>query len=310
MEKLILTIPLVVAYLLDLWLADPEHWPHPVRWFGNAISAGDKAFNKGKYRFITGMLLSVFLVGITFLIFFFIDRWLWENSWPVWMAFTVLFAYWGLANQSLINESSQVFKKLNQGLETGRQQLARIVGRDTKALNEQDVRIATLETMAENLSDGVIAPIFYYALLGVPGMMAFKMISTLDSMMGYRNERYEEFGKFAARLDDVANYIPARLTVLLLGLASWSGKAILYATRFGHCHKSPNAGYPEAALAGILRCRFGGPNYYGGVLIEKPFIGDGQRSITDRDFTKVARLNHLCTLVLILTVTATILWVR
>ena len=310
MEKLILILPLIIAYLLDLWLADPEHWPHPVRWFGKAISSGDKALNKGKHRFLKGILLTVFLVAGTYLIFFYADRWLWQLTSPGWLAFTTLFAYWGLANQSLINESLQVFKKLKEGLEAGRQQLARIVGRDTKVLNEQETRIATLETMAENLSDGVIAPIFYYALLGVPGMMAFKMISTLDSMIGYRNHKYEKFGKFAARLDDVANYIPARLTVLLLGIASWSGKAIRYAAKFGHCHKSPNAGYPEAAVAGILGCRFGGPNYYGGVLIEKPYIGDGQRRVTDQDLAKVVQLNHLCTLMLILTVTSIMLCIR
>ena len=309
MEKLILILPLITAYLLDLWLADPEHWPHPVRWFGKAIAQGDQALNKGKHRFLKGILLTVFLVTGTFLIFFFADRWLWQLSLPGWVAFTTLFAYWGLANQSLINESSQVFKKLKEGVEAGRQQLARIVGRDTKALDEQEARIATLETMAENLSDGVIAPIFYYALLGVPGMMAFKMISTLDSMIGYRNHRYEKFGKFAARLDDVVNYIPARLTVLLLGIASRSGKAIRYAARFGRCHKSPNAGYPEAAVAGILGCRFGGPNYYGGVLIEKPYIGDGQRTVTDQDLAKVVQLNHLSTLILILAVTSIMLWI-
>lgn len=303
MEQLILAAPLVMAYLLDLWLADPERWPHPIRGFGKAIAVGDRILNRGKYRFIKGMLFTVLLVAATFLAFFLADRWLWQVSRAGWVVFNVLFAYWGIANQSLINESRQVFSTLKKGIAVARQQVSRIVGRDTRKLNEQQIKVATLETMAENLSDGVIAPVFYYALLGVPGIMTFKLISTLDSMIGYRNEKYDSFGKFAARLDDAANYIPARLTVILLTLSSWNAKAISYAIKFGHCHKSPNAGYPEAAVAGILGCRFGGPNYYGGKLVEKPYIGDGNRALGDQDLRRAARLNHLSTLILVFSTT-------
>lgn len=297
-----LILPLFVAYLLDIRLADPENWPHPVRWFGWLIYWGDKALNQGKYRFIKGMWLTIILVSITFVTFYFLDRLLWQHNYLGWFVFNTLFIFWGLANQSLVREARQVFLRLRVGLNEARQQLARIVGRDTQQLNAQQIRIAALETMAENLSDGVIAPLFYYACLGVPGMMTYKMINTMDSMIGYRNERYEQFGKFAARLDDVANFLPARLTVLLLALASLNSRALKYAIEYGHCHKSPNAGYPEAAVAGILNCRFGGPNFYKGHLVEKPYIGHSDRLLDEQDFTKAARLNHRSTFILIFTI--------
>ena len=146
--------------------------------------------------------------------------------------------------------------------------------------------------MSENLSDGVIAPLFYYALAGVPGMMTYKMINTMDSMLGYRNARYEQFGKFAARLDDVANFVPARITAFLMALVSMCWQAFVFVLKYGNKHKSPNAGYPEAALAGILNCRFGGPNVYHGVLVDKPYIGERNRLIEHQEIYRVSRINH------------------
>ena len=172
-------------------------------------------------------------------------------------------------------------------------QVARIVGRDTSELSAQEVRTAALETLAENLSDGVIAPLFWYALLGVPGMMAYKMVNTLDSMIGYRNERYKDFGCFAARLDDVANYLPARLTALLMVLASGRISLIKFVWKYGDQHASPNSGYPEAALAGILDCRFGGPHNYFGQEVWKPFIGEHERLFTTSDMQVSVRINRL-----------------
>jgi adenosylcobinamide-phosphate synthase len=149
-----------------------------------------------------------------------------------------------------------------------------------------------METLSENLSDGVIAPLFYYAWAGVPGMMTYKMINTLDSMIGYRNPRYERFGKFAARLDDVANFIPARLTALLMVLVTASRRGAAFVIRYGHLHKSPNAGYPEAALAGILDVRFGGANVYQGITVTKPFIGDNPRQLLPEEIKKAGSINH------------------
>ena len=186
--------------------------------------------------------------------------------------------------------------------------MARIVGRDTSDLSAQEVRTAALETLAENLSDGVIAPLFWLAVLGVPGMMAYKMVNTLDSMIGYKTERYKDFGCWAAHIDDVANYIPARLTALLMVLphavvsGQWS--VFTFVRHYGRMHASPNSGYPEAALAGILNCRFGGPHYYFGELFDKPFIGENDRELTTADMRKAVRVNRMAEVLAIILVIA------
>lgn len=301
-EPLLLIFPLIAGYLLDLWLGDPDNWPHPVRVFGNAIATGEKWLNRGRWRFLKGAALSITLVV---LVFFFFDR---SNALllqvpPLYLVVNSVWVYYGLANHSLIAEGKKVFWVLeNEGLEAGRKQLSRIVGRDTSKLNAQQIRIAVLETMSENLSDGVVAPLFYYAIAGVPGMMAYKMVNTMDSMLGYRSERYEWFGKFAARLDDVANFIPARMTALLMVLVTGNRRALTFVLKFGPRHKSPNAGYPEAALAGILDCRFGGPNMYHGKVVEKPFIGENERIIEPQEIAIVARVNQRSCLIAVLMV--------
>jgi adenosylcobinamide-phosphate synthase len=156
--------------------------------------------------------------------------------------------------------------------------------------------------MSENLSDGVVAPLLFYAIGGVPAMMLYKMINTLDSMIGYRREPYRLFGRFAARLDDVANFIPARITALLMVLVTGSRRGANFVLRYGHAHASPNSGYPEAALAGILGCRFGGPNVYHGVIVEKPFIGTEDRIITHKDFAFVKYINHAVALLTVIAI--------
>ena len=289
-----MVLPLLIGYGLDLLLADPEGWPHPVRAYGFLIGRGERALNRGPYRFWTGALLASTLCAVVFAFFFYGQQFLSGLHPYAAMAFNSLMVFYGLANQSLIREGRNVFRVLREeGLEAGRRQLSRIVGRDTGELSVQQVRIGALESLSENLSDGIIAPLFWYALAGVPGMMTYKMVNTLDSMIGYRNERYEHFGKWAARLDDLANWLPARLTVLLMALADPGFRGLASAFRYGNRHKSPNSGYPEAALAGILDCRFGGPNHYGGKWVNKPYIGENNRPIADEEISCVVRINHL-----------------
>ena len=220
--------------------------------------------------------------------------------------FDVIAVFYCLAGTTLIREVREVFLALDRSLEEGRTQVARIVGRDTSELSAQEVRTAALETLAENLSDGVIAPLFWFAILGVPGMLAYKMVNTLDSMIGYRTERYKDFGCWAAHIDDIANYIPARLTALLMIVGYWpkakSQKLIAFVCRYGRNHASPNSGYPEAALAGILDCRFGGPHYYFGQLFEKPFIGENDRELTTADMKKAIRVNRMAEVLMVLLV--------
>ena len=300
-KAVLLIIPLLIGYALDLWLGDPDNWPHPVRVFGNLITKGEKLLNRNRYKFIKGMLLAVLLTVSVFLFFSYLNKLLFPASYWLYIIVNGIFVWYGLANKSLITEGRNVFLALEKnGLEAGRRQLSRIVGRDTSQLTEQQIRIAVLETMSENLSDGVIAPLFYYAIAGVPGMMAYKMINTMDSMLGYRSERYEWFGKFPARLDDVANFIPSRLTALLMILVAGSRRGLHFILKYGNNHKSPNAGYPESALAGILNCRFGGPNVYYGMVVEKPFIGETDRIIKPVEIRLVSRINYQVCFVMVL----------
>ena len=283
-------LPFVLAWGLDLWLGDPIQLPHPVVGFGKLIAKGERVWNKGKGRLWKGALMAIILVVATLVVS---DCLLGILPGVLHTLVSALLIFYCMAGTTLIREVREVFRAVDRSLEEGRVQVARIVGRDTSELSAQEVRTAALETLAENLSDGVIAPLFWYALLGVPGMLAYKMVNTLDSMIGYRNERYKDFGCFAARLDDVANYLPARLTALLMILASKRISLIKFVWKYGNQHASPNSGYPEAALAGILDCRFGGPHNYFGQEVWKPYIGNKERLFTTADMRVAVRINRL-----------------
>jgi len=290
-------LPLLIGWVLDLLLGDPQWMPHPVVWFGKMIAFGEKQLNRGTHRKFKGALLAIFLVVFVFGICWVIDHFL--SDW-VSILFRSLIIFWCLAGTTLIREVRQTFLAVDRSLEEGRKQVARIVGRDTTELSAQEIRTAALETLAENLSDGVIAPLFWLAIGGVPGMLAYKMVNTLDSMIGYKTDRYKDFGCFAARLDDVVNYIPARITAFLMVLASCKLSLLKFVAKYGSQHASPNSGYPEAALAGILNCRFGGPHTYFGQLFDKPFIGENDRLLTTKDMQVAVRINRTAECVTIL----------
>lgn len=287
-----LNLPLLTAWLLDHWLGDPLWMPHPVVGFGKVISLLEHGLNKGDHRFMKGAMISLLLIIGVYSTSFFLLRWVALFSPGLLLTLQVLLIFYCLAGTTLVREVREVFRAVDRSLEEGRTQVARIVGRDTSQLTAQEVRIAALETLAENLSDGVIAPLFWYLLFGVPGMLTYKMINTLDSMIGYKNERYCQFGCFAARLDDVANYIPARLTAFLMILASRRLSLLAFVGKYGSQHASPNSGYPEAALAGILNCQFGGPHHYFGEEIWKPYIGSNNRLLTTEDMHIATRINR------------------
>ena len=316
------TTALLIGWVVDLLVGDPQRLPHPVVWFGKAIAASEHRLNKGGHRRLKGALTAVGLIAMVFIATYFLRYGIMSLQAstsdffgllpevfrvnPLLMMFDAIVIFYCLAGTTLIREVRQVFLALDRSLDEGRVQVARIVGRDTSELSAQEVRTAALETLAENLSDGVIAPLFWLSLLGVPGMLAYKMVNTLDSMIGYRTERYKDFGCWAARIDDVANYIPARLTALLMILPrlltfNVKGRGPLVTCRFslltfvstnGRNHASPNSGYPEAALAGILNCRFGGPHYYFGQLFDKPYIGNNDRPLTTADMKTAVRVNR------------------
>ena len=292
-------LPLLLAWGLDLWLGDPIQLPHLVVGFGKLIAKGERVWNKGKGRLWKGALMAIILVVATFVIS---DCLLGILPGVLHTLVSALLIFYCMAGTTLIREVREVFRAVDRSLEEGRVQVARIVGRDTSELSAQEVRTAALETLAENLSDGVIAPLFWYALLGVPGMLAYKMVNTLDSMIGYRNERYKDFGCFAARLDDVANYLPARITAILMVLASGKWSLLKFVWKYGNQHASPNSGYPEAALAGILNCRFGGPHHYFGQEVWKPFIGSNERLLNTRDMQVAIRINRLAEVMMVVVV--------
>jgi adenosylcobinamide-phosphate synthase len=305
-------LPLLLGWFLDLLIGDPAWLPHPVVGFGKMIAWGERHLNKGHYRRLKGALMAV-----TYIIGVFVAVWLLRSQLSMMhdalsIVFDTLLIFYCLAGTTLIREVRQVFLALDRSLDEGRKQVARIVGRDTSELSAQEVRTAALETLAENLSDGVIAPLFWLAILGVPGMLAYKMVNTLDSMIGYKTDRYRDFGCWAAHIDDLANYIPARLTALLMILPSLitphsslhtpHSSLLPFVRQNGRNHASPNSGYPEAALAGILDCRFGGPHYYFGQLFDKPYIGTNDRPLTTADMQKAVRVNRTAEVLMVLAV--------
>ena len=300
-------LPLLMGWVLDLILGDPQWMPHPVVGFGKMIALGEKQLNKSSHRKLKGALLAIFLVALVFTVIFILDQQLSNLNALLSIAFRTLIIFWCLAGTTLIREVRQTFLAVDRSLEEGRKQVARIVGRDTTQLSAQEIRTAALETLAENLSDGVIAPLFWLAIGGVPGMLTYKMVNTLDSMIGYKTDRYRDFGCFAARLDDVANYLPARLTAFLMivpklmtinthhgsKLFTFHFSLFTFVHENGRRHASPNSGYPEAALAGILNCRFGGPHTYFGQLFDKPYIGENDRLLTTDDMHVAIRINRM-----------------
>ena len=300
--------PLLIGWLLDLVFGDPSKLPHPIVWFGKAIAFFEHRLNRENHRKLKGALTAVFLIAVTFSLTWFLRSQCSMFNIQCSIAFDALIIFYCLAGTTLIREVRAVFLALDRSLNEGRKQVARIVGRDTSELSAQEVRTAALETLAENLSDGVIAPLFWLAILGTPGMLAYKMVNTLDSMIGYKTERYKDFGCWAAHIDDIANYIPARLTAFLMilpKLFTFQFSLFTFVRKYGRCHASPNSGYPEAALAGILDCRFGGPHYYFGELFDKPFIGTNDRSLTTTDMKTAVRINRTAEILMVM-LTATV----
>ena len=305
-------LSLLIGWMLDLLVGDPQWLPHPVVGFGKMIAFGEHRLNRGLHRKLKGALMAITLIIAVFAV-----TWLVRHQLSIVncqlsiincqlsIIIDAIIVFYCLAGTTLIREVREVFLALDRSLEEGRRQVSRIVGRDTSELSAQEVRTAALETLAENLSDGVIAPLFWFAILGTPGMLTYKMINTLDSMIGYRTERYRDFGCWAAHIDDIANYIPARLTALLMILpriVNCQLSIVNFVRRYGRHHASPNSGYPEAALAGILNCRFGGPHYYFGQLFDKPFIGENDRPLTTDDMKKAVMVNRTAEVLMILIV--------
>lgn len=289
---------LLGAYILDRLLGDPTRL-HPIVGFGKLISWGERIFNQGTDKQLKGGLYNISLViGIYSLAFFALS--FIEGYWWLYLLINILGVFYMLSGTTLIREVKAVFDALEQSLDAGRKQVARIVGRDTAKLSRAEVQKAALETLSENLSDGVVAPLFWWAVLGLPGMLAYKMINTQDSMIGYKSKRYAEYGYYSAKLDDLVNLIPARLTAGLMLLVAGRCDLISFVMHYGKKHLSPNSGYPEASLAGILDCQFGGAHDYFGQMVSKPLIGKRDRPLSYADMLYAIKLNRYVELVMLL----------
>lgn len=297
-----------IAYLLDLILGDPKYFPHPVRGIGFLIRFFEKVLrwrsSRPAWERATGCLLALGLPAGVFLgTYLLIDSVKIVHPWAQPLLIIIL-AYTTLATRSLHKEAARVVKAIKAGrVSEARKKLSFIVGRDTEHLTYPEILKAVLETLAENLSDGVIAPLFYLLLGGVPMAMAFKTVSTLDSMVGYKDSRYLHFGWASARMDDLLNYIPARITGTLICLLSFPlGLSVTEARRIrrrdGAKSESPNAAIPEAALAGALQVRLGGPAIYNGIRSNKPFLGDDRSEITLTDYKKTVIIVYGASLIM------------
>jgi adenosylcobinamide-phosphate synthase len=274
----IVTLP--AAIFLDFLLGDPEGAPHPVRLMGKGVTFFEPVFRRLPFGMVmNGLGLALFLILLS-LISSLAIIWACHGLHPaLGLISEIILFYYCISIKSLKEAAMGVYAALKEeGLSSARDKLRWIVGREVDSLSQSGVSMAAVETVAENLVDGVIAPLFYGALFGAPFAVAYKMVNTLDSMVGYRNDTYIEFGKCAAKIDDAANYLPARFSLPVIALSAQilfkKGRAAFaLGIRDGGKHKSPNSGIPEAAFAGALEIRVGGPNRYHGILVEKPYIG-------------------------------------
>lgn len=284
-------LPIIIGFILDLIIGDPNNPLHPVRLIGSLALKLEALFRKAfsKNLKLAGGITWIFIVSITF----FVGLTIINLSEKLGITFKILIEgliiYFCISSKGLKVEGLKVINILNTGdIDRARQQLSYIVGRDTKSLNEESIIRAVVETVAENMSDGIIAPLFFAGIGGAPLALAYKAINTCDSMFGYKNDKYIDFGFVSAKMDDLFNYIPARLTAYFIICSSYilgfnyKNSLHIY-KRDRYNHKSPNSAHPEAAVAGALGIKLGGANYYFGKLVEKPTIGDSLKNIEVKD---------------------------
>ena len=294
-------IQLTVGFILDLLIGDPDNPVHPVRIIGKMCSSLESKFRKilkNKLK-TAGFIVWIITVAITLFTTYMLVYM--SNKVNIYIKIMIegILIYFCISSKGLIVEGLKVINYLiKDDMEKARHQLSYIVGRDTKSLDKEGIIRAVIETIAENMSDGVIAPLFYAGIFGAPLAMVYKAVNTMDSMFGYKNDKYMEFGYFPAKLDDVFNYIPARLTGILIVISSfvlrynYKNSYKIY-KRDRYNHTSPNSAHPEAAMAGALDIQLGGANYYFGKLVVKPTIGDKTKDIEVEDVNRTAKVLYL-----------------
>jgi adenosylcobinamide-phosphate synthase len=270
---------IILAYIIDLFIGDPPNWPHPVKWFGCMIHFLDVHWNKGKHRKLMGHIMVLALVTLTFGISFFVVRFFYQLHPVAGMVMEAILISTTIAQKSLHVAATEVIRPLQaKNLPDARVRLSYIVGRDTESLPEKEIVRGTVETVAENTSDGITAPLFWSFIGGAPFALVYRLINTCDSMVGYKNEKYGEFGFASAKLDDVVNWLPSRLTAFVMMLSMMPKKTDLITAwsvlmRDARKHPSPNSGWGEAAVAAILGIQLGGTNFYKGRKSVRAFMG-------------------------------------
>ena len=297
-----LTLP--AAFFLDALVGDPASLPHPIRWMGRAIEQSEPFWRQTvASERLSGLLFAASLILGCWLLALMVTGLAWKVHSLLGFAVETVLLFYCLSAKSLRQAALEIDRLLAAGeVDRARDRVRMIVGRDVDRYEADDIARATVETVAENVVDGVLSPLFFAALGGAPLALAYKMVNTLDSMVGYKNPRYLLFGRAAARIDDVANFLPARLAVPLIALAAHRVEgaspalALQTARREGKNHSSPNAGYPEAAFAGALGVRLNGPNVYHGVLVDKPYLGAAFGPVTRAHIARACRLMSLTAL--------------
>ena len=297
MNRLIFFIKIWIAYVLDLIFGDPQNVVHPVQVIGKIISAGEKVLLRKKYKFLAGAVLNIFTVSITYTLMYLISKSVKISVF--FMIIEIYLMYTIFSINSLAREGNRVYRILKEGdIEKARKDLSYLVSRDTEMMDEKMIIRSTMETISENTVDGIVAPMFYMFLGGMPLAMAYKAINTLDSMVGYKNEKYMDFGKFSAKVDDAVNFIPARITGILIVLASMIlgydyKNSLKIFIRDRKNHSSPNSAHSEASVAGALGVQFGGKVSYFGKEIDKPTIGDKTKEFELEDIRKNIRIMYV-----------------
>lgn len=299
-------IPLTAGYIIDFFIGDPQGFPHPVRLIGKLIGFMEKALRKkcstAEDERKAGMVLWFTVVGLSYLVPLIILLVASKVNTFIALAVHSIMCYYILAARSLRDESMLVYDNLHAGdIEKARKSLSYIVGRDVEHLNNVQIAKAAVETVAENTSDGVIAPMLFILAGGAPLGFMYKAINTLDSMVGYKNDKYINFGRFSAKADDAANLLPARIASYLMIAAACILKmdyasAYRIYRRDRYNHKSPNSAHTESVCAGALNIMLGGPSFYNGVLVEKPFIGDNKREVENDDIMRANNLMYATSL--------------
>jgi len=296
-NRLIFFIKIWIAYVLDLIFGDPQNVVHPVQVIGKIISAGEKVLLRKKYKFLAGAVLNIFTVSMTYTSMYLISKSVKISVFFILIEIYLMYTIFSI--NSLAREGNRVYRILKEGdIEKARKDLSYLVSRDTETMDEKMIIRSTMETISENTVDGIVAPMFYMFLGEMPLAMAYKAINTLDSMVGYKNEKYMDFGKFSAKVDDAANFIPARITGILIVLASMIlgydyKNSLKIFIRDRKNHSSPNSAHSEASVAGALGVQFGGKVSYFGKEIDKPTIGDKTKEFELEDIRKNIRIMYV-----------------